>query len=124
MRICVTRTGAEPELPHRREEPAKSIARERKTKRAQWLEFTLKRGRYQLGLHSFDTTHEPLCTALRGSGRLPLRLSFVERRAPAPLLTTTRRVPRTHGTRLAGTSTAVPRPSCKLEAGHHRGSWH
>ena len=24
---------------------------------------------------------------------------------------------------LAGTSTAVPRPSCKLEAEHHRGSW-
>ena len=65
-------------------------------------------------------------TSLRGvggSGRLPLRLSLVERRAPTPLLTATWRAPRTHGTRLAGTSTAVPRPSCKLEAGHHRGSW-
>ena len=40
-----------------------------------------------------------------------------------PLLTATWRVPRTHGVRLVGTSTAVPRPSCKLEAGHHRGSW-
>jgi len=66
---------------------------------------------------------QPLCAALRGPGRLPLRLSLVERRAPTPLLTAAWRVPRTHGTRLAGTSTAVPRPSCKLEAGHHRGSW-
>jgi len=63
------------------------------------------------------------CAELRGSGRLPLRLSLVERRAPTPLLTATWRVPRTRGTRLASTSTAVPRPSCKLEAGHHRGSW-
>ena len=66
---------------------------------------------------------EPYCAALRGSGRLPLRLSLVERRAPTPLLTAAWRAPRTHGTLLAGTSTAVPRPSCKLEAGHHRGSW-
>jgi len=52
-----------------------------------------------------------------------LRLSLVERRAPTPSLTATWRVPRTHGARLAGTSTAVPRPSCKLEAGHPRGYW-
>ena len=61
--------------------------------------------------------------ALSLSGRPPLQLPLVERRAPNPLLTATWRVPRTHGTRLAGTYTAVPRPSCDLEAGHHRGSW-
>jgi len=59
-----------------------------------------------VGLNPFDTTNskrlgsgalrhrehgallaEPLCAALRGSGRLPLRLSLVERHAPTPLLT-------------------------------------
>ena len=63
-------------------------------------------------------------TSLRGVAMIRqaalLRLSLVERRAPTPLPTATWRVPRTHGTRLADTSTAVPRPSCKLEAGHHR----
>ena len=65
-------------------------------------------------------------TSLRGVARIrqaALGLSLMERRAPTPLLTTTWRVLRTRGARLAGTSTAVPRPSCKLEAGHHRGSW-
>jgi len=33
----------------------------------------------------------PLCPLIRGPGRLPLRLSFVERRAPTPLLTACRR---------------------------------
>jgi len=89
----------------------------------------LKRERY-CGLHPFDTTKtkkkeallaKPPCAALRGSSRLPLRLSLVERRAPTPLLTATWRALRTRGAHLAGTSTAVPRPSCKLEAGHHRG---
>jgi len=79
-----------------------------------------------MGLHPFDTTNRSyLSAAMRGSGKLPLRLSFVERRAPAPLLTAAWRAPRAHGARLAGMSksTAVPRPSCKLKAGDHCGSW-
>ena len=62
---------------------------------------------------SFGLTH---CAALRGSVRLPSRLSLGEQRAPTPLPTVVWRAPRTHGARLTGTSTAVPRPSCKLDA--------
>ena len=55
-------------------------------------------------------------TSLRGVARIrqaaltAILGGWVERRAPTPLLTAPWRVPRTHGARLAGTSTAVPAP--------------
>jgi len=47
-------------------------AREKKTKRAQWLKFTLKRGRYPLGLHPPDATKTKIENRTRPKRQAPM----------------------------------------------------
>ena len=83
--------------------------------------------------HGSDQARGVIASFVRRTfGRISLRgVARIRQTALAAILgeatradsSATWRVPRTHGVRLAGTSTAVPRPSCELEAGHDRGSW-
>ena len=65
--------------------PVSSIARTRKTKRVQWVKFTLNRGQYPLSLHPFDTT-KTKNEKKSGTGTIPRKGTTVYRQSTTAAL--------------------------------------